>query len=670
MRTHANKVLENESQLSVVQKNHSSKPAIQFTDNRPETSSQSELQETANRSPLLKQTTQLQAQVKDYSPLQPIIQKKKNNTGLPDRLKAGVERLSGYSMDNVRVHYNSPKPAQLQAHAYAQGTNIHLASGQEKHLPHEAWHVVQQMQGRVKPTRQMKGSVNVNDDATLENEADLLGARAEQIGDRALGTESKDLTDTADTDSTQLSANSSTVQRKVGYEFQTGWTAKINNKGIAKDQPIGSLNSDHKMYDVKSDNADGDIEFIIYPPVEIDKSLLGKLNSIFDGITKTADGLIRTAEAKAEELKEAASDSSDGGGEEILSPLLDEIDQIADLTEFKIKYPGGYGEIIKDVRKGKTWELTIASAEKEDFKISSTDAGGLNLNKVFIVVEDDDDESYFDIRDATFPLSHYTKNEDDSGIVITPLEGMQANPQTTGGFTMEQLKNLIIPSEGNLKAPEHFAQTLAGTAGLLNLGYLNSLKVSEAAKGFIMMLAHYIAAPTRMGAPVMFPKNITDTFAMARTDFATLLKLVPKEEAVRWKENPKGFIETVLKTAKVEGPNKDVFDKGILMDPNGQEASEFGPTREKWISGILEGKDLITAQSHPKFEAMGLLGDKTETVGQPKNAEQDSAAGGIFEIRAGQDKPIDYTKWIDYAKSVAVYLLETQFVEKPKGKDK
>jgi hypothetical protein len=35
-------------------------------------------------------------------------------------------------MDDVKVHYNSAKPAQLNAHAYAQGTDIHIASGQEK----------------------------------------------------------------------------------------------------------------------------------------------------------------------------------------------------------------------------------------------------------------------------------------------------------------------------------------------------------------------------------------------------------------------------------------------------------------------------------------------------------------------------------------------------------
>lgn len=115
--------------------------------------------------------------------VQETVQRKANNTGLPDRLKAGIENLSGYSMDDVKVHYNSDKPAQLQAHAYAQGTAIHLGSGQEKHLPHEAWHVVQQKQGRVKPTMQMKGGVQVNDDQGLETEADVMGAKAMQFRD-------------------------------------------------------------------------------------------------------------------------------------------------------------------------------------------------------------------------------------------------------------------------------------------------------------------------------------------------------------------------------------------------------------------------------------------------------------------------------------------------------
>jgi len=108
------------------------------------------------------------------------IQKQTNTTGLPDNLKSGMESLSGVSLDDVKVHYNSPKPATVQAYAYAQGNDIHLASGQEKHLPHELGHVVQQKQGRVKPTTNV-GGVAVNDSKSLESEATQMGNKALQM---------------------------------------------------------------------------------------------------------------------------------------------------------------------------------------------------------------------------------------------------------------------------------------------------------------------------------------------------------------------------------------------------------------------------------------------------------------------------------------------------------
>jgi hypothetical protein len=114
-----------------------------------------------------------------HTPGNSSVQERSKHSGLPDNLRTGIEHLSGISMDDVNVHYNSAQPAQLNAHAYAQGTDIHLAPGQEKHLPHEAWHVVQQKQGRVKPTMQMKGKVKINDDAGLEKEADVMGAKVQ-----------------------------------------------------------------------------------------------------------------------------------------------------------------------------------------------------------------------------------------------------------------------------------------------------------------------------------------------------------------------------------------------------------------------------------------------------------------------------------------------------------
>lgn len=108
---------------------------------------------------------------------QAVIQKRAGQTGLPDNLKAGIENLSGMSMDHVQVHYNSSKPAQVGALAYAQGSDIYLAPGQARHLAHEAWHVVQQQQGRVRPTTAVNG-VAVNDNVQLEREADVMGAMA------------------------------------------------------------------------------------------------------------------------------------------------------------------------------------------------------------------------------------------------------------------------------------------------------------------------------------------------------------------------------------------------------------------------------------------------------------------------------------------------------------
>lgn len=107
------------------------------------------------------------------------IQKKENKTGLPDDLKTSIENLSGYSMDDVRVNYNSDKPAQLQALLYTQnGYSCKIRT--KKHLPHKVWHVVQQKQGCEQPTMQLQG-VNVNNNKGLEREADLMHGKTMQL---------------------------------------------------------------------------------------------------------------------------------------------------------------------------------------------------------------------------------------------------------------------------------------------------------------------------------------------------------------------------------------------------------------------------------------------------------------------------------------------------------
>jgi hypothetical protein len=76
---------------------------------------------------------------------------------IPEPLRQGIAALSGHDLADVTVHRDSPASAQLQAHVYVQGNAIHLGPGQDRHLPNEAWHVVQQGQGRVRETMQMTG---------------------------------------------------------------------------------------------------------------------------------------------------------------------------------------------------------------------------------------------------------------------------------------------------------------------------------------------------------------------------------------------------------------------------------------------------------------------------------------------------------------------------------
>ncbi|SEN04454.1 DUF4157 domain-containing protein [Nitrosomonas marina] len=193
MKTHTDKTPDNNSKS--IERNDSSKQsdggsASHFVDNRPEAVVNRKLQDMASCSPQAIQLrafhkmanntcraeefAQFQGEADNRLAVQPTIQKIVSNTGLPDNLKLGLERYSGCAMDDVRVHYNSDKPVQRNANAFTQGNTIHLAAGQQQHLPHEAWHVVQQKQGRVKPALQMKDAPKANEDDALVREANFM----------------------------------------------------------------------------------------------------------------------------------------------------------------------------------------------------------------------------------------------------------------------------------------------------------------------------------------------------------------------------------------------------------------------------------------------------------------------------------------------------------------
>ncbi len=106
-------------------------------------------------------------------------------SGMPEAVQAKMENAFGQDFSNVNIHANSSESANMGALAHAQGNDIHFAPGQynpesqsgQELLGHELTHVVQQREGRVQPTAEV-GGVAVNDQESLESEADALGSQA------------------------------------------------------------------------------------------------------------------------------------------------------------------------------------------------------------------------------------------------------------------------------------------------------------------------------------------------------------------------------------------------------------------------------------------------------------------------------------------------------------
>lgn len=213
-----------------------------------------------------------------------------SGNGLPYQLKAGIESLSGMRMDSVKVHYNSSQPAQLNALAYAQGTDIHVAPGQEQHLPHEAWHVVQQAQGRVRPSMQMKAGVPVNDDARLESEADVMGAKAMSAG--AQMTQLAMLENSPPLAALPAFSASMPVMRKIGFEYEVGAISTEKDTAFFstewKPHDKGEVIKTRTGYDITADinqNGQGtNLEFITKPIDENSPTAAATLTTVANNI--------------------------------------------------------------------------------------------------------------------------------------------------------------------------------------------------------------------------------------------------------------------------------------------------------------------------------------------------------------------------------------------------
>ena len=110
----------------------------------------------------------------------------KRNKSLPSKLQSNMESSLGHDFSNVGIQTNSHKAVQMNARAFTQNEQIHFAPGEfnpsstsgQNLIGHEFTHIAQQRAGVVKPTKRMQKGVMVNDDRSLESEADTFGRKA------------------------------------------------------------------------------------------------------------------------------------------------------------------------------------------------------------------------------------------------------------------------------------------------------------------------------------------------------------------------------------------------------------------------------------------------------------------------------------------------------------
>jgi hypothetical protein len=524
-------------------------------------------------------------------------------------------------MDNVNVHYNSSQPARLNALAYAQGRDIHVAPGQERHLPHEAWHAVQQAQGRVKPRMQLKAGVTVNDDEALEREADLMGAKALASAPPLTGVPvSRPLRQAGGGDG-QLDV----IQRAVGFEIETNW--RVYNYDQTKNNNGPLKNVQKREYFEAG-----------WPPAYLTNNL-AKGDTIIRG---------NHFELQVDELPSGGKDL------EFVTtlPAFDETQAGRDAADTTL-----------------TAIETLAGrlVNSQYWAIEPTDLGVGGVNTPTAVMRrnttrgmNGSPQTTGAIRLDRIPTLFETIGTKAGDLDPSKAEGRTRlmgvsdgqNPPTQTDIEKGIQAGILgdAPAAARQALANHqqrFSERFAGWWPR----YTRQANIAEAIKlnsseliGLVSLAVTYLQIADR--AQPSYVKKIAPL--MARTDFARMFQLLPQHERQHFQDHKESWVRLVLEAAGLPGTGSTpVLSHGIGSNP--QQDILHWVTRDAWLRGIVSGRDLMStagfAAQYPnepggaEFEAMGRKGAATEQVGP--NA---ATAAPIFELRRMKGG-VDYLEW-------------------------
>lgn len=554
------------------------------------------------------------------------VQKPANHSGLPDNLKLGMENLSGFSMDDVRVHYNSSKPAQLQALAYTQGTDIYVAPGQEKHLPHEAWHVAQQMQGRVQPTFQLKRlGVEVNDDPGLEREADQMGGK---IGIHAhpskepfeTGVSADDDHDSQQyTRSKQVNVGHNVLQRLIGFEFETPWLIMGPQGTMGSDDPVVESREDQKpsRWHISPD----------FHPEKMDREEF-KPRTIVRPSSIPLFG--RLLPPKVEHLP----------------PKYGAYGHLELITKAVEETPQGCREIISIVAEMQEAVRVIGEKAEKAVPIAEL---ALRMNRVSFGKHLQELETRYDVVVEK----------------TCPLDQLFAAMQMSAGIKLEQISNLIrdlasrksfylrdrslfgptskfVSSQGGAaeKEDDRFRENFALALGNANRVLSNNIILNQLApekKNILLGALATFSSIILLGKNNIFEHEKYLSPLLSRTDLGNYKKVIediyPKEYTT---DSAEDFIRMVLE-ASASRKEEQLLKERLTIG--------------EWLTHIFkEGKDILSWGQNAK-EGHNIRDPRWNPaqVGAPEMLSR----GHIFEFRALPNVP--YRDWAEYARIYHCY---------------
>lgn len=567
----------------------------------------------------------------------------KNETGMPEDLKSGLETLSGEDLSGVRVHRNSSKPEAIQAYAFAQGQDIHLAPGQEKHLPHEGWHVVQQMQGRVQPTIQKKDT-RINDDAALEKEADIMGAKAVQM---------KAVQNPKTTNNTRFAEQDGVIQRamKFEYQFQKQHFLRDNGKGKITKLPRKFGPRDYIMRSnsgaTMESESRGEIEF--ETPWEKKWSVLGsQVRSVRD-MSKSLKNAKDTLGSDKKPYKKFpypwmlnhlfankgfsgsggkwSTKQNDGSakvnnkakGKNFENLRADDksiiLAQINNGTKVFVHYTEGNWARIKYNNKwGWIWKSSLGTMDTENFENNESDDKQLGGKETILVEKKNADWTAYVQISESFALNQYA-----SYLKQYDKQFYNSNTLKIANIVKDQDSSTNSKSKSMLLKEAKRFSFFSKHYNLYN---------------FLLMIAYYIDKGDNRdlkGKPAKFAFPL-----MSRTHFGSMYKSMTKPERVLFDKLVKDKKNGILKLLGV-APDKKIFKNGSGSGTN------FNPTVLKWLEGITKGKDILSTQESSVSSSMGRFNVGSET-GKHKGLVR-------FEAREVAGNTVSIDKMEEHAKS-------------------